>query len=195
MNETGRFIAAWLLTSLAGCEVTLAPSCNASGEAVVDVSEERPGAGGTPRTSSPAAVCPGPRRSGLTECFPGECGPGQYCDDRSGHATCRPGCTSDMNCGDIDVCVRAAGAAIGRCESCAEQPRRTLDACGSPDRAGTTPCFPGECAAGQYCVDAGLSHCEPGCTSDANCGPAERCERPEGSALGICQSCDFVPPA
>ena len=177
-----------LVACLSGCEVTLAPSCNAQGEVVVDDSD-RPG-----RVERPAAACPGVPRSGITECFPGECGAGQFCDERSGgHADCRPGCTSDEGCGPRDVCVREGGSAIGRCEPCRDQPRRELEGCGAADRTGTTPCFPGQCGPGQYCVSAGMPHCEPGCTSDENCGPTERCEREAGSALGVCRSCDFGP--
>lgn len=182
-----------LAMSVLGCEVTLAPTCNARGEVVVDGTERDVAVERT--QSSEAASCPGAPRSGITECFPGECGPGQFCDERSGGiAECRPGCTTDQGCGPRDVCVRAAGSAIGRCEPCAEQTRRELAGCGAADRSGTTPCFPGECGPGQYCVSTGMPHCEPGCTSDENCGPTERCEREAGSALGVCRSCDFAAP-
>ncbi len=64
--------------------------------------------------------------------------------------------------------------------------------CGSPGRAGTTPCsgFTETCAAGQYCDDTlTIAECVPGCTSDANCGGNEICARPVGEPIGACQSC------
>jgi hypothetical protein len=183
-----------LIACVAACEVTLSPTCNAQGEVVVDDSD-RDGVVERSEAGSDAAVCPGRPRSGITECFPGECGPGQFCDERSGGiAECRPGCTSDEGCGSRDVCVRQDGSAIGRCEPCGQQARRELEGCGAADRSGTTPCFPGQCGPGQYCVSRGMSRCEPGCTSDENCGPTERCEREAGSALGVCRSCDFSTP-
>ncbi len=179
---------ALLLWSLVGCEVTFAPSFDPRGEIVLNEGE-----GGRAQSNDGGGrACPGPVRSGITECFPGECGPGQFCDERSGGSgECRPGCTSDQGCGPNDVCVRAPGSAIGRCEPCRDRPKRAIEGCGAPDRSGMTPCFPGQCGPGQYCVDRGMPHCEPGCTSDENCGPTERCEREDGSALGVCRSCDF----
>jgi hypothetical protein len=38
-----------------------------------------------------------------------------------------------------------------------------------------------------------MPHCDPGCTSDENCGPTERCERDDASPLGVCRSCAFAP--
>ena len=178
-----------MFVAVAGCELTCAPTCSPRGE--IEMNQ-----GVSPAPDASARACPGTPRSGITECFPGECGPGQFCDERAGsHGSCRPGCTSDQGCGPRDVCVREASSAIGRCEPCAEQAPRSLDACGARERSGSTPCFPGSCGPGQYCIDEGMPHCEPGCTSDENCGPTERCEREGTAALGVCRSCAFAPPA
>jgi len=175
-----------LVVSLAGCgDVRCAPSCNAA----VDVD--------LPAASSPsvglkdgsADVCPGPAHSGVTSCFPSECPAGQYCDD-AGMPTCRPGCASDASCGPRELCVREGEAALGRCEPCSDHAAHDpAPGCVVASRTGTTPCFPGECPVGQRCVSEGMPHCEPGCTSDENCGPAEFCRREGSSPLGVCRSC------
>jgi hypothetical protein len=190
------WIALALGMPLLGCTVFVAPTCMAVlGLDGGHDEDEAHGEDGGPRASAEPA-CPGAQhRTGSTECFPGECGPGQYCDDRSLPSVCHPGCTSDANCGADDTCVRVGDAAIGRCEPCREQTRRDEDVCVTTQRTGSTPCFPGRCGPGQYCVDTGLSHCEPGCVSNENCAPTERCERTTDGALGVCRSCTFEPVA
>jgi hypothetical protein len=168
-------------TSLPACDVNLWPSCKVEVGSRDHATEPRP-------ASSRSATCPGPARSGSTGCFPGTCGPGQYCDDVV--SECRPGCVTDENCGPRDACVRADDATAGRCEACSGLAfGPAAPACVVPERVGVTPCFPGECPVGQYCVDGDISHCEPGCVSDENCGPAERCDRAPAAALGMCRSC------
>ena len=178
-----------VVASLAGCgDVRCAPSCNAT----LDVDAPGPTIPGRGlKEGSPAAdpACPGPPRSGVTSCFPSECPAGQYCDD-TGMPTCRPGCASDASCGPRELCVREGEAALGRCEPCSDHATHDpAPGCVVASRTGTTPCFPGECPVGQRCVGEGMPHCEPGCTSDENCGPAEYCMRADGSALGVCRSC------
>jgi hypothetical protein len=69
-------------------------------------------------------------RDGITDCFPADCNPGQYCDE--GNDRCVVGCTSDANCGPTEYCDRPAGSAIGVCAGCTpvsvpSDPR--IDAC------------------------------------------------------------------
>lgn len=172
-----------VLLLLAGCDVRCAPSCSTDAVVVVDRESSAKTTGG-----SAASACPGPTHSGTTDCFPSTCSAGQYCDDPV--SECRPGCVTDSNCGPRDVCVRADGATIGRCESCAGFTfEKSAKGCVVDTRSGTTACFPGECPVGQYCVDGASSHCQPGCVSDENCGPAERCDRAPAATIGVCTSC------
>lgn len=168
-------------------DVRCAPSCTTD----IDVgAPTRAGQGGA-HEGSADATCPGPARSGTTSCFPGECPVGQYCDDTA-MPTCRPGCASDASCGPRDVCVREGEAAIGRCESClGREAHEPAPGCVVASRTGTTSCFPGECPVGQRCVDEAMPHCEPGCASDENCGPAEHCVRKDGAVIGVCRSCFY----
>jgi hypothetical protein len=196
MRRARGWLALVLGAPLLGCTVFVAPTCMAVLGFDDDPDENEPildeGETSAPRVNAEPA-CPGAHRTGITACFPGQCGPGQYCDDRSRGGECRPGCTSDANCGAQDTCVRVGDAVIGRCEPCRDQTRRARDVCVSTQRSGSTPCFPGRCGAGQYCVGEGLSHCEPGCVSNENCAPTERCERASDSPLGVCRSCTFEP--
>ncbi len=189
------------LLAVAACTVDIHPGCNASGNLDVDVDandaptkpradDEAPAADPEPPAPPVDRSCPGPRHNGATECFPGRCSAGQYCNDPT--SDCLPGCVSDANCGPRDTCVRTGGDPIGRCEPCVEQAsHEPAEHCVDPRRRGATACFPGSCEPGQYCVSRGLNHCEPGCVSDDNCGPTETCTRPEGYAVGICRSCYF----
>ncbi len=63
--------------------------------------------------------------------------------------------------------------------------------CGKAGRSGKTECRGLTCSAGQYCVqgNAVATRCDRGCTSDENCGEAERCVRCGNDATGTCQSC------
>ncbi len=178
---------------LAGCELRCAPTCNADVDVATpsDHHDVRTGPAAEGGSVGAAGECSGPTRSGTTSCFPGECPPGQYCDD-TGMATCRPGCASDASCGPREICVREGDAALGRCESCASHTaHEPAPGCVVPARTGVTSCFPGECPVGQRCVDEGMPHCEPGCASDESCGPAEYCLRKPGAALGVCRSCYY----
>lgn len=58
-------------------------------------------------------------------------------------------------------------------------------ACGNQGN-GQTMCVGNVCQAGQYC-DSGF--CNPGCTSDENCGMGEVCQREAGAAVGACAPC------
>ena len=181
------FIGAMVLF---GCKATLAPSCSPSCSPEINVNCE-PGDGSCdlPQPATPANACPGARRSGITECFPSQCAAGLFCDDRGGLASCRPGCTSDANCGSTEMCIRGPGEAVGRCEACTDDWQAQAPQCRPSRRDGVTPCFPGACSPGQFCVDRGLSHCEPGCVSDENCLASEHCERGDRAAVGVCRPC------
>ena len=62
-------------------------------------------------------------------------------------------------------------------------------ACGNPGN-GVTACPSMSCAAGNFCQGG---FCEPGCTSDANCGRGEVCRRSNGQAVGACEPCQPAP--
>lgn len=177
----------FLAVFVAACDVDCAPSFD------IAVSAPETSPRGVAEPGAPSAepkACPGPARTGTTSCFPGECSVGHWCDDVA-NATCKPGCTSDENCGPRDICVREGDAAVGRCEPCSgHRQHEAAPGCVVPSRSGITKCFP-ECPAGQHCVDEGTSHCEPGCASDENCGPTEQCVRASSAALGVCRSCYF----
>lgn len=179
-----------LLLCLVACDVQCAPTLNANVDAS---SRDTPAKTEAPRVGTPVvagSVCPGPTHDGVTSCFPSECSVGHWCDD-AGPATCKPGCVSDTNCGPRDTCVREPNALVGRCESCVgKTPVEPKAGCVVPERSGTTKCFP-ECPAGQRCDDTDLPKCVPGCASDDNCGPSERCDREAGAVLGVCRSCYF----
>jgi len=196
-----KLVFGWLCLGLAACKVDVQPTCSPS--ATVEVNEAQRGTDSREPSSDepkpqpdveakppPPVRCPGPRHDGNSECFPGSCAPGQYCDDPTHR--CVPGCVSDENCGPKDTCVRPEGDAIGRCESCGDHEAHEPEPnCVDASRTGTTACFPGSCEPGQYCVSRGLNHCEPGCASDDNCGPMEQCVRQAGAAVGVCRSCYF----
>ncbi|WP_244172207.1 hypothetical protein [Myxococcus virescens] len=69
----------------------------------------------------------------------------------------------------------------------------------APLQPGYTECgdFMGDdpCQPGQYCADATLSYCEPGCTSDVNCASNQECVKEYreqvGTCLNICTSCEY----
>lgn len=82
----------------------------------------------------------------------------------------------------------------------------TLLACGatttlSPDggtltgscggQTGVTDCRGVSCQAGNYCSNNYYvsDYCQPGCTSDSNCGSGDFCARCPGESLGVCQRC------
>jgi len=69
---------------------------------------------------APEAGCGDSSRSGITDCFAGDCTPGQYCDESAGatRGTCRVGCTSDANCGPQEHCARELGESVGECAPC-----------------------------------------------------------------------------
>ena len=178
-------VVLFALVGLAGCQVSLMPSCEVNSKVDAD---------GRPTSTSPGtdggsvARCPGPRGSGTTPCGFEGCGPGQSCD-QSELPECRPGCSSDEHCAPTDRCVRTAGETTGRCESCgglafADPVAHCID----PARTGVTECFH-DCAPGTYCRDVGIPECVAGCVTDANCGPSERCDRPGTAKVGTCTSC------
>ncbi|MBX7084114.1 MAG: hypothetical protein K1X88_33205 [Nannocystaceae bacterium] len=161
-----------------GCELRLAPSCAVQTDGA-DAPRREDGA--------TAGACPGPGRSGQTQCGARECSAGLHCVE-SPLPQCEPGCTSDLHCGARDACVRAPGEATGRCEPCAQQQWREAPAgCVVAERSGSSDCFFAPCTAGSYCDPA--QHCTPGCASDENCGPTEQCVRAPGAAVGVCRSC------
>lgn len=171
-----------LVLGLSACSLHLEPSCGVHGHAG-DV------AAPPPAPATELASCPGRARTGITECFANPCGPGLYCDETT-LRECRPGCTSDANCGPRDICVREGTAALGRCESCGGHERHAAaPGCVEPSRTGATPCFFGDCGAGQFCGSE--ARCVPGCVSDENCSAEEHCAREPGSVLGVCRSCYF----
>jgi hypothetical protein len=51
---------------------------------------------------------------------------------------------------------------------------------------GYTVCGEGECQPGQYCVEAASADCDPGCTSDLNCGEGLICATSVGVPIGAC---------
>lgn len=178
------------VAGLAGCQVSLSPSC----ELVSDVEVDGPAARSherTPGSASAPAICPGPRGVGSTTCGHETCGAGQSCD-QSELPECRPGCSSDEHCAPVDRCVRAEGEAIGRCESCSGlEFADPVAGCIDPARTGVTDCFH-DCGPGTYCRDEGIPECVAGCVTDANCGPSERCDRPGRAKVGTCTSCFAV---
>jgi hypothetical protein len=168
------------LLVLVACQVSLSPSCAVD----ADVEGDKPGA----RSHDGPSSCPGPRGGGETACGFESCGPGQSCDQND-LPECRPGCSSDEHCAPTDRCVREPGATVGRCESCgglafADPPPHCID----PARTGKSDCFH-DCGPGTYCRDEGIPQCVPGCVTDANCGPSERCDRPGTAKVGTCRSC------
>lgn len=76
--------------------------------------------------------------------------------------------------------------------------------CTVAGRTGSSTCsadsFVGEqkeavtCSAGTYCASSSHeARCNPGCQSDENCGPSERCVRcPTDKYAGTCRSCDLT---
>jgi hypothetical protein len=56
-----------------------------------------------------------------------------------------------------------------------------------------TPTTTIDCSAGTFCYTPnGIPQCQPGCTSDENCGPSERCIRCDGPASGQCNACNLT---
>jgi hypothetical protein len=183
----GTFVVA---SALAGCQVSLAPSCDVASKVEAD-GPQAGSHGGSPRAEEGPVACPGPRGSGSTTCGFESCGPGQSCD-QSGLPECRPGCSSDEHCARTDRCVRAPGESEGRCESCGGiELGDAAPGCIDPARTGVTECFH-HCGPGTYCSDVGIPECVVGCVTDANCGPSERCDRPGRSKVGTCTSCYAV---
>jgi hypothetical protein len=81
-----------------------------------------------------ADSCGKPGRTGVTDDGCGQCAAGQYCDE-SDFLTCKPGCTSDANCGETEQCIRCGSAAVGTCQSCS---RTEADVCGGGSGGGCT---------------------------------------------------------
>lgn len=176
---------------LGACNVSLSgPRCDVEAIDRTDTTGKAgPGAPGNARGAAEApAACPGPRGTGTTPCSGDGCGPGQMCD-QSGLPECRPGCSSDEHCARTDQCVRPAGETVGRCERCDSGAfGEPAPGCVDAGRTGVTDCFH-DCGPGTYCRDVGIPECVPGCVTDGNCGPTERCERPGTSKVGTCTSC------
>lgn len=79
-------------------------------------------------------------------------------------------------------------------EPSVEPPGADAPACPGRARTGTTACFATPCGPGLYCDESTLRECRPGCVSDENCGPRDRCVRGEGAAVGRCEACsDHTP--
>lgn len=68
-------------------------------------------------------------------------------------------------------------------------PPGTGGSCGQ--QKGVTDCRGVSCQAGNYCSNNFYisNYCQPGCTSDANCGAGDFCARCAGESLGVCQRC------
>jgi hypothetical protein len=85
------------------------------------------GTGSTGTSSGSTPSCGKEGRTGETagtSC--GTCSAGQYCDT-DGFNECKPGCTSDNNCGENETCVRTGTNAVGTCRSCSEAQPGTVD--------------------------------------------------------------------
>jgi hypothetical protein len=77
------------------------------------------GDAGPSGTTSSAASCGNPSRTGASACPTGACAAGQYCFRPSGDAhRCIAGCASDENCGPNEWCVKCGSEAVGTCRSC-----------------------------------------------------------------------------
>ena len=184
-----------------GHSTDIDPAITADGGGVVpgaDGAAVVPGADGGTVAPPASSACGRGGREGRSECR-SECAAGQYCDDTDTIRECAPGCTSDEQCGPNDFCQRDRGAAIGTCTSCRDATFGAARAsCIDMGRTGMTDCR-STCGPGQYCNDGDvIRFCDPGCTSDLNCGPTEYCDREAGAAVGVCASCyeiSVAPPA
>jgi hypothetical protein len=89
---------------------------------------------------------------------------------------------------------------------CSSAEQASSASCATPGRTGKTSCtipdpVPGapakviECSAGTLCEASSGSRqasCQPGCTSDENCGGSERCVKCDNEAVGSCRSCSLT---
>ncbi len=174
-------------------------------------------AGGSDSAASgtAGASCGKPGRSGETSDGCGVCSAGQYCDAEDFH-TCKPGCTSDANCGEAEQCVRCGTDAVGTCQSCS---RSAADACGStgctrdtfwdqdcvaPGKGYTCPsdmepsadlgtCSQGPLSTVWCCGGAAQNSCMrdttldvPACAGDPTHGKAYQCFDPADEPSGDC---------
>lgn len=89
------------------------------------------------------------------------CGAGQVCRDFKCIAEETPECIDRNDCAADEICIDGACAAQN--DSCV---------------------FNSECDNGK-CVDG---ECIAGCSENADCGPYERCRKPEGGAQGLCEA-------
>jgi len=128
--------------------ITIALALMLSCHVACSSTTEAAGSGnGTPPASTEAgAACGKAGRDGKTSSFDcGTCSAGQYCRTSATVAdACKPGCTSDANCGEAEQCVRCGTETVGTCQSCS---RDVKDACQTtppppePDAGPIDPCM------------------------------------------------------
>jgi kumamolisin len=140
----------------------------------------------------------------FTACDPvdaGSCGSGNVCTlDDAGGGRCLPGCLSDDDCGDGQVCDSCAQS----CQTAGNQTARIGDACATDsDCAEGASClnsssFSGgyctqfcdgcACPTGAMCVALNLDVCLAQCQGDADCRDGYRCQ-PLATKTGLASAC------
>ncbi len=76
-------------------------------------------AGNVPQ--QPSSSCG--QQNGLTDCRGITCQAGNYCTNNFMVSEyCKPGCTSDANCGSTEFCGKCSGEAVGTCIRCGQTP-------------------------------------------------------------------------
>lgn len=101
--------------------------------------------------------------------------------------SCHVACSSTTN----ETAAPGDGGTTADPSSCTVAGRAGKSQC----QADSPPGFPAKdpitCSAGTFCYTGSAyeAKCQPGCQSDENCGPSERCVRCSGSAAGSCRTC------
>jgi hypothetical protein len=81
------------------------------------------GGGGSGDSGSGSESCGKSGRSGTTTCPGNDCSAGMHCEKVNlAEYACFAGCTSDVNCGENERCVKcnAEASALGSCQSCSK---------------------------------------------------------------------------
>lgn len=83
------------------------------------------------------------------------------------------------------------GAGGGDVAACTVKERTGKSTCQADSPPGAPPKDPITCSAGTFCYANNTSaYCQPGCQSDENCGPSERCVRCGDESTGKCRTCN-----
>ena len=119
------------LTLMLSCHVACSSTTEAAG----------PGPATTPPGTEAGAACGKAGRTGETSgtsC--GKCAAGQYCKNDS-YNECKPGCTSDANCGEAEQCIRCGTETVGTCQSCSRDAKDACKTTPEPDAGPEDPCM------------------------------------------------------